>query len=110
VWTCEPWSKRTQVELSCELFLNRCRDGAIGTARIDDREVAYHQQVTDALEDTLVPGATNQELKALLEQAPRRSWRTSSTPNGCRRRRHTDHACRHPGGIRGDDDRGLQVR
>ena len=31
-----------------------------------DREAAYHQQVIDALDKTLIPGATNQELKALL--------------------------------------------
>ena len=31
-----------------------------------DREVAYHQQVIDALDKTLMPGATNDELKALL--------------------------------------------
>lgn len=31
-----------------------------------DREVAYHQQVLDALDKTLIPGATNAELKALL--------------------------------------------
>ena len=31
-----------------------------------DQEVAYHQQVIDALDKTLIPGATNQELKALL--------------------------------------------
>jgi putative membrane protein len=31
-----------------------------------DREVAYHQQVIDALDSTLIPGATNEELKALL--------------------------------------------
>ena len=31
-----------------------------------DREVAYHQQVIDALDKTLIPGATNSELKALL--------------------------------------------
>jgi putative membrane protein len=31
-----------------------------------DREVAYHQQVIDALDNTLIPGATNAELKALL--------------------------------------------
>jgi putative membrane protein len=28
--------------------------------------VAYHQQVIDALDKTLIPGATNEELKALL--------------------------------------------
>jgi putative membrane protein len=31
-----------------------------------DHEVAYHQQVIDALDKTLIPGATNPELKALL--------------------------------------------
>jgi putative membrane protein len=30
------------------------------------REVAYHQQVLDALDKTLIPNATNAELKALL--------------------------------------------
>jgi putative membrane protein len=31
-----------------------------------DHEVAYHQQVIDALDSTLIPGAKNAELKALL--------------------------------------------
>ena len=31
-----------------------------------DREVSYHQQVIDALDKTLIPGAKNEELKALL--------------------------------------------
>ena len=31
-----------------------------------DHEVAYHQQVLDAIDKTLIPGATNAELKALL--------------------------------------------
>jgi putative membrane protein len=31
-----------------------------------EHEIAYHQQVLDALEKTLIPGATNAELKALL--------------------------------------------
>jgi putative membrane protein len=31
-----------------------------------DREVAYRQQVIDALDKTLIPGATHGELKALL--------------------------------------------
>jgi putative membrane protein len=31
-----------------------------------DHEVAYHQQVIHALDKTLIPGATNDELKALL--------------------------------------------
>ena len=31
-----------------------------------DHEVAYHQQVIDAIDNTLIPGAKNAELKALL--------------------------------------------
>jgi len=31
-----------------------------------DQEVAYHQAVIDAVDKTLIPGATNAELKALL--------------------------------------------
>ncbi|HEV8239797.1 MAG TPA: DUF4142 domain-containing protein [Thermoanaerobaculia bacterium] len=31
-----------------------------------DREVAYHQQVLDAVDKVLIPGASNAELKALL--------------------------------------------
>jgi putative membrane protein len=31
-----------------------------------NHEVAYHQEVIDALDKTLIPGATNAELKALL--------------------------------------------
>ena len=31
-----------------------------------DHEVAYHQAVLDALDKTLIPGAQNEELKALL--------------------------------------------
>jgi putative membrane protein len=31
-----------------------------------DHEVAYHQQVIDALDNTLIPSAENEELKALL--------------------------------------------
>ena len=31
-----------------------------------DHEVAYHQQVLDAVDKTLIPGAKNAELKALL--------------------------------------------
>lgn len=32
------------------------------------REVAYHEAVLDALDETLIPGATNAELRALLEE------------------------------------------
>src|SRR4051812_19776216 len=31
-----------------------------------EHEVAYHQQVLDAMDKTLIPNATNEELKALL--------------------------------------------
>ena len=45
--------------------LNTLNGAAFDKAYID-REVAYHQQVIDALDKTLIPGATNQALKALL--------------------------------------------
>jgi putative membrane protein len=41
-------------------------EGAAFDKAYIDREVAYHQQVIDALDNTLIPGATNAELKALL--------------------------------------------
>src|SRR4051812_32458128 len=41
-------------------------EGAAFDKAYIDREVAYHQQVIDALDHTLIPGATNEELKALL--------------------------------------------
>lgn len=41
-------------------------EGAAFDKAYIDREVAYHQQVIEALDKTLVPGATNAELKALL--------------------------------------------
>jgi putative membrane protein len=44
------------------------RDAAFDKAYID-REVAYHTQVISALDSTLIPGATNPELKALLIKA-----------------------------------------
>lgn len=33
-----------------------------------DQEVTYHQQVLDAINDTLIPNASNPELKALIEK------------------------------------------
>jgi putative membrane protein len=42
------------------------RGAAFDQAYID-REVAYHQAVLDALDNTLVPGARNAELKQLLQ-------------------------------------------
>lgn len=44
----------------------RSLSGAAFDKAYVDREVAYHQQVLDALDKTLIPGAQNAELKALL--------------------------------------------
>ena len=44
----------------------KTRRGAAFDKAYVDQEVAYHQQVIDALDKTLIPGATNAELKALL--------------------------------------------
>ena len=41
-------------------------DGAALDRAYVDHEVAYHQQVIEALDKVLIPGATNKELKALL--------------------------------------------
>lgn len=41
-------------------------DGAAFDKAYVDHEVTYHQQVLDALDKTLIPGAKNEELKALL--------------------------------------------
>lgn len=43
------------------------RGAAFDKAYIDN-EVAYHQAVLDAIDQTLIPNAKNAELKALLEQ------------------------------------------
>jgi putative membrane protein len=45
--------------------LKRLKGAAFDKAYIN-HEVVYHQQVIDALDKTLIPGATNEELKALL--------------------------------------------
>ena len=45
--------------------LRTLKGAAFDTAYID-HEVAYHQQVLDAVDKTLIPGATNADLKALL--------------------------------------------
>jgi putative membrane protein len=45
--------------------LKTLKGAAFDTAYID-HEVAYHQQVIDAVDKTLIPGASNEELKALL--------------------------------------------
>src|SRR5712672_1011572 len=45
--------------------LMKLKDGAFDRAYID-HEVTYHQSVIEALDKTLIPGARNEELKALL--------------------------------------------
>jgi putative membrane protein len=45
--------------------LKKLKGAAFDKAYID-HEVAYHQQVIDALDKTLIPGASNAELRALL--------------------------------------------
>ena len=45
--------------------LKKLKGKAFDKAYID-QEVAYHQQVLDALDKVLIPGASNAELKALL--------------------------------------------
>ena len=45
--------------------LNTLKGAEFDRAYID-HEVDYHQAVLDAVDKTLIPGATNQELKALL--------------------------------------------
>ena len=45
--------------------LNKLSGAAFDKAYID-HEVVYHQQVLDAMDKTLIPGAANAELKALL--------------------------------------------
>jgi putative membrane protein len=45
--------------------LNALSGAAFDKAYVDN-EVAYHQQVLDALDTVLIPGASNEELKALL--------------------------------------------
>jgi putative membrane protein len=47
--------------------LSKMSGAAFDKAYIDN-EVAYHQQVLDAIDKTLIPNAQNAELKALLEQ------------------------------------------
>lgn len=44
-------------------------DGAAFDKAYVDHEVAYHEAVIDALDKTLVPSASNAELKALLQKA-----------------------------------------
>lgn len=46
----------------------RTRSGAEFDRAYIDNEVAFHQQVLDAIDQTLIPSAQNAELKTLLQQ------------------------------------------
>jgi putative membrane protein len=61
-----PTSQSLKVEGDKNLDHLKTLKGAAFDKAYVDREVAYHQQVIDALDKTLIPGATNAELKALL--------------------------------------------
>jgi putative membrane protein len=61
-----PTSQSLKVDGEKSLTHLKTLNGAAFDKAYIDREVAYHQQVIDALDKTLIPGAANQELKALL--------------------------------------------
>lgn len=62
-----------------------------------DHEVGYHQLVIDSLDKTLIPGATNEELKALLVKVRPAFVAHLNMRNACRRPwpRNADRAYRH---------------
>jgi putative membrane protein len=61
-----PTSRSLQADGEKTITHLKTLQGAAFDRAYIDREVAYHQQVIDALDKTLIPGATNAELKALL--------------------------------------------
>jgi putative membrane protein len=61
-----PTSQSLKAGGDANLALLKGQNGAPFDKAYVDHEVAYHQQVIDALDHTLIPGATNEELKALL--------------------------------------------
>jgi putative membrane protein len=61
-----PTSRSLKAEGEKNLAHLKTLKGAAFDKAYVDHEVAYHQQVIDALDKTLIPGATNAELKALL--------------------------------------------
>ena len=61
-----PTSRSLKADGEKSLTHLKTLEGAAFDKAYIDREVAYHQQVIDALDGTLIPGATNEELKALL--------------------------------------------
>jgi putative membrane protein len=67
-----PEGNATSQKLSSDGEASRTRLQGLSGAEFDrayvDQEVAYHQAVLDAIDQTLIPSAQNAELKALLEQ------------------------------------------
>jgi putative membrane protein len=61
-----PTSRSLKADGAKSLAYLKTLTGAAFDKAYIDREVAYHQVVIDALDKTLIPGATNEELKALL--------------------------------------------
>jgi putative membrane protein len=61
-----PTSQSLKADGEKHLARLRTLTGAAFDKAYSDREVAYHQQVLDALDKVLIPNATNAELKALL--------------------------------------------
>src|SRR6187549_60461 len=61
-----PTSQRLKASGEMNLTHLRALTGAAFDDLYIDREFLYHQQFIDALDKTLIPGATNAELKALL--------------------------------------------
>lgn len=66
-----PEANLTSAALTHQAAAARQRLAALEGAAFDrayvDNEVAYHRTVNEALRATLIPGANNEELKALLE-------------------------------------------
>jgi putative membrane protein len=61
-----PTSKSLKAGGDKNLAALKALDGAVRDKAYVDHEVAYHQQVIEALDKVLIPGATNKELKDLL--------------------------------------------
>lgn len=61
-----PTSRSLKAGGDANLAHLKSQKGAAFDKAYVDHEAAYHQQVIDALDNTLIPGATNEELKALL--------------------------------------------
>jgi putative membrane protein len=67
-----PEANPTSQQLTSDGAAARERIGQLSGAAFDrayvDNEVAYHQAVLDAIDNTLIPSSQNAELKSLLQQ------------------------------------------